>query len=97
MASTTTLLTTEQRTAVLRLARKHGVTNVRVFGSFARGDATAESDIDLLVEGLENAAWGGGRLQVELEQLLNRRVDLVSEGDLYAPIRERVLREAVPL
>jgi predicted nucleotidyltransferase len=55
------------------------------------------SDIDLLVDGLENAAWGGGRLLIELQELLGRQVDLVSEDDLHHLIREAVVKEAVPL
>ncbi len=85
------------REAVLRLAQQHGVSNVHVFGSVARGEATPDSDIDFLVDGLENAAWGGGRLLIELEHLLHRRVDLVSVGDLHRLIRDRVLSEAIPL
>lgn len=49
----------DKRDEVLALARQHGVYNVRVFGSVARGEATPDSDVDLLVDGLENAAWGG--------------------------------------
>lgn len=87
----------ENRDAVLRLVAKHGASNVRVFGSVARGEATPTSDVDLLVDGLENCSWGGGGLLVDLEELLGRRVDLVSVEDLHWSIRDRVLKEAVPL
>lgn len=70
---------------------------MRVFGSVVRGEATSDSDLDLLVDGLENAWWGGGRLLMDLQELLGRRVDLVSEGDLHHLIRDRVLEEAQPL
>jgi predicted nucleotidyltransferase len=86
-----------KREDILRLATHYGVSNVRVFGSFARGEARADSDLDLLVDGLENCAWGGGRLQVELQTLLGRPVDLVSVGDLHRLIRDQVLKEAIPL
>ena len=86
-----------KRDAILRLAQRYGVTNVRVFGSVARGEAGPDSDIDLLVDGLENCAWGGGRLLVELEALLGHQVDLVSEGDLHPLVRDQILREAIPL
>lgn len=86
-----------QRDQILELARQHGVSNVRVFGSVVRGEATPESDIDFLVDGLEHAAWGGGRLLMELQELLGRKVDVVSEGDLHRLIRDRVLREAKSL
>jgi predicted nucleotidyltransferase len=87
----------DNRSSILELAELHGVYNVRIFGSVARGEATADSDLDLLVDGLENAAWGGGRLLMDLQSLLGRRVDLVSEGDLHQRIRDKVIKEAVPL
>ena len=49
------------------------------------------------MDGLENAAWGGGRLLMDLQALLGRRVDLVSEDDLHRLIRSKVLKEAIPL
>jgi predicted nucleotidyltransferase len=87
----------DRRADVLHLAESHGAYNVRVFGSVARGEARPDSDIDLLVDGLENSAWGGGRLLMDLQDLLGRRVDLVSAGDLHQLIRDRILKEAVPL
>src|SRR4051812_16302594 len=86
-----------KREQVLALARQQGVFNVRIFGSVARGEATPDSDVDFLVDGLENSVWGGGRLLMELEHLLGRRVDLVSAGDLHQMMRNRVLEEAIPL
>jgi predicted nucleotidyltransferase len=87
-----------KRVEILRVAAAHGARNVRVFGSVARGDSGSESDIDLLVEFepgrslLDHAA-----LQIELEALLGRRVDVASERGLRPRVRERVLREAQPL
>ncbi len=80
----------------MRIASKHGAREVRVFGSVARGEADRESDIDFLVE-LEpgRSLLGLGGLQMELESLLGRRVDVVTARGLKARIRERVLREAV--
>lgn len=86
-----------KREQVLKLMQAQGVYNVRVFGSVAHGEATPESDIDFLVDGLENAAWGGGRLLMELQALLGRSVDLVSEGDMHRLMREAVVKEAVSL
>jgi len=86
-----------ERDKVLRIAGRHGAYNVRIFGSVARGEACPDSDVDFLVDGLENSAWGGGRLLMELQKLLGRRVDLVSVGDLHRLIRDRILKEAVPL
>ena len=86
-----------KREQILRLAAAHGVYNIRVFGSLARHEATENSDVDFLVDGLENAAWAGGRLLMDLQSMLGRSVDLVSEDDLHDLIREAVLQEAVPL
>jgi uncharacterized protein len=71
---------------------------VRVFGSVACGEADGESDIDFLAE-LETgrSLMDLGGLQMELEALLGRRVDVVTARGLKARIRERVLREAVPV
>lgn len=88
----------EQRDEVLRIAAKYGARNVRVFGSLARGEADDQSDIDFLVEmdpGRSLLDLGG--LQYELESLLGCPVDVVTVRGLKARIRERVLREAVPV
>lgn len=88
----------QQRSAILTTAAAHGVHNVRVFGSVARGEADDESDIDLLVDvGPEHSAWFPAGLVMDLEQLLGRKVDVVTEGSLHWYIRDRVLKEAVPL
>jgi predicted nucleotidyltransferase len=88
----------EQRDVIHRIAEKHGALNVRVFGSVARGEAGPESDIDLLVEaGPVTSAWFPGGLVADLEAVLGRRVDVVTERGLLPELRERVLREAVPV
>jgi predicted nucleotidyltransferase len=87
-----------KREEILRPAHKHGVTAVRVFGSMARGDAGPESDVDLLVEvGPDPSPWFPGGLVAELEGLLGRRVQVVTERGLDDLLRDRVLEEAVPL
>lgn len=83
---------------VLRLAAKYGALNVRVFGSVARGEADEQSDIDFLVDmepGRSLLDLGG--LQAELEALMGRPVDVVTEKGLKARIRARVVAEAVPI
>ena len=87
-----------KRNDILLLAAKYGAHRVRVFGSVARGNADEASDLDFLVE-LEprRSLFDLGGLQFELEALLGCRVDVVTERGLKRRIRERVLREAVPL
>jgi predicted nucleotidyltransferase len=82
----------------LRVCAKYGAYNVQVFGSVARGESDEQSDIDFLVE-LEpgRTLFDLGGLQYDLEQLLGCRVDVVTERGLKPRIRERVLREALPL
>ena len=88
----------DKRAAILAIAARHGVQRVRVFGSFARGDASLDSDVDLLIEtGPRTPPWFPGGLLVELEEELGRRVDIAEERTLHPLIRDRVLLEAIPL
>ena len=88
----------EHREEVLRVAARHGVGNVRLFGSAARGEDTPESDIDLLVDVTgATTPWFPGSLTADLEQLLGKRVQVVIRRSLSPLIREAVLKEAVPL
>jgi predicted nucleotidyltransferase len=87
-----------KRDEVLQVAARHGARNIRVFGSAARGDAEPSSDVDFLVE-LEE---GRSLLDLvglwqDLEKLLERPVDIVEPEGLHWYIRDKVLREAVPL
>ncbi|MDA8265406.1 MAG: nucleotidyltransferase domain-containing protein [Actinomycetota bacterium] len=85
-----------KRQEILRLATRHGASNVRVFGSVARGEAHRESDIDLLVEfDLGPSLVDEAELRQELELLLGYRVELAE--DVHHAIRDRVLAEALAL
>jgi hypothetical protein len=85
----------EKRPEILRIAAKHGAHSVRVFGSVARGDAREDSDVDFLVDFepgrslLDHAA-----LTLDLQELLGRKADVVTEGGLYWLLRRRILKEA---
>ena len=86
------------RENILRICAKHGAINVRVFGSFARGDATPESDLDLLIDaGPGRTPFFPGGLLMDLQDLLGRHVDIVEPAGLHWYIRDRILKEAVPL
>jgi len=87
-----------KRDRILELARRHGVTRVRLFGSMARGDPRPDSDVDLLVDVGPNASpWFPGGLVAELEELLGRRVQIVTEHGLDHLLKDRILQEAVLL
>jgi predicted nucleotidyltransferase len=86
------------RAELVAMARRRGVTGVRVFGSMSRGDGSDKSDVDLLVTlapGISALALGG--LLMDAQDLLGRRVDIVTEASLHPALRERVLAGAVPL
>jgi predicted nucleotidyltransferase len=88
----------DKRAQVLALAARYGATDLRVFGSVARGEAGPDSDIDILVK--PNPDWSLlDRIQFKqaLETLLGCPVDLITDPTLHPRLRERVLQEAVPL
>lgn len=86
------------RQRIVQLAEQFGARNVRLFGSAARGDDDAESDVDLLVElQPDRSLMDLAGLKLALEELLGRPVDVVTEVGLRDRLRERVLREAVAL
>jgi predicted nucleotidyltransferase len=87
-----------KREEILSVALRHGASNVKVFGSVIRGEANPSSDIDFLV------AFEDGRslfdmigLKQDLEEMLDRNVDIVTDESLHWYIRDQVLNEAVPL
>jgi predicted nucleotidyltransferase len=86
------------REQILRAAARHGALDVRVFGSVARGEAGAGSDVDFLVD-LDpvRSLFDLGGLLMDLQDMLGCRVDVVTEQGLHWYIRDRVLKEAVPL
>lgn len=84
------------RSQILAAAAASGAGHVRLFGSVARGDDDGRSDVDFLVS-LEQGRTllDLAKLEIRLEQLLGRKVDVVTEGSLQEPIRSTALREAV--
>ena len=83
---------------ILALAAKYGASNFRVFGSVANGTADENSDIDFLVD-LEKgrSLFDLGGLLMDLQQLFERKVDVVTENGLHWYIKERILSEAKPI
>ena len=86
------------RQEIIEAAARHGAHNVRVFGSAARGDASPASDIDLLVDlDPDRTLMDLGGLLIELQELLQTRVDVSTEDLLRPKVRERALADAIPL
>jgi hypothetical protein len=86
------------RQAILEIAQRYGASNIRLFGSVARGDADENSDLDLLVRfepGRSLLDQGG--LLMDLRELLGVKVDVVSEGALSGRFGQIVRKEAVSL
>lgn len=91
-------LVKSKRGDILQLAARHGARDVRIFGSLARGEPGPESDLDLLVH------MEAGRsyldlvaLWQDLEELLGKKVDVISDGGVSPYLRNRILSEAIPL
>jgi len=88
----------DRRMDILQIATSHGARTVRIFGSMARGEAGPDSDVDILV----NLNPGRSLLDIvamkqDLEDLLGRKVDVVTEAAISPYIREQVLKEAIKL
>ncbi len=97
-SATRSVMPANVASTVRALGDRFGVRNIRVFGSTARGDARTDSDLDLVVEYVPGH---GGFAFVEfcekVEELLGRKVDVVTEKSLHPIIRDRILAEALPL
>jgi len=87
-----------KRQDILRVAARYGARNVRLFGSAARGEARATSDVDFLVDmDPDRSLMDLAGLILDLQELLDRKVDVVTEDSIYWLLRRRILKEAKPL
>jgi predicted nucleotidyltransferase len=79
------------------ILKKHAVKRASIFGSFARGDAKSRSDIDFLIEYKEEnkSLFDLVDLKSDLEETLDRKVDLITYNSIYGGIRERILSEQI--
>jgi len=97
-ASTKQRTLAQMRSDILQTALRYGATNIRVFGSFARGEQHKKSDIDLLITLPKHASLlvlvG---IKMDLEELLHRKVDVVADDSIKPLLRERILADACPL
>ena len=87
-----------RRDQIVAVAKRHGASGVRLFGSVARGDATPASDVDLIVRfDPGRSLFDHGGLVMDLRDLLGANVDVIDEEGMRERFREHVLREAVSL
>jgi hypothetical protein len=88
----------EKREHITRIAAKHGAKNIRIFGSVARGEVSETSDVDFLIDLEPGRTLFDlvGFLQ-DLEELLGKKVDVVTEDSIYWLLKRRIVKEAVPL
>ena len=88
----------EKRDEIRDIAARHGAYNIRIFGSVVRGEAGPDSDIDFLIDvGPTTSSCFPAGLILDLQEVLGRPVEVVTEKALNPYIREHVLREAAPL
>jgi predicted nucleotidyltransferase len=88
----------EKRDDIRNIAARHGAYNIRIFGSVVRDEAGPDSDVDFLIDaGPTTSSWFPAGLILDLQEIVGRPVEVVTEKALNPYIREHVLREAVPL
>ena len=91
-------LTETHRWEILALAKRHGLHDVRVFGSMAYGDVHNASDVDLLVAlPADKTGLALSALAMDVQDLLQKPVDVVTEQGLHPTLHKRILSEALPL
>ena len=88
----------ELKSQIIPILREHDVIHAAVFGSFARGEEKEDSDLDILVELREDKSLLDlVALKLDLQEILKREIDVVTYNAIYPEIRERILREQVPI
>ncbi|KAF2990249.1 nucleotidyltransferase family protein [Methylocystis sp. MJC1] len=88
----------DKRSELIAAARRHGASNIRLFGSVVRGEETPSSDVDLLIDFAEERGFDDYlALAEELETLIGRKVDLVTSRGVSPFLRPLIEREALPL
>lgn len=88
----------DKREEILAIASRYGAYNIHVFGSAARGEDTPDSDVDFLVNMEQGKSLlDMGSLLMDLEELLGCKVDIAEPEGLHPYIKDKILKEAVPL
>ncbi len=87
-----------RRSEILALATKHGASNVRLFGSVARGEDREDGDVDFLVDMQETSSlFDLIGLQQDMERVIGRKVDVLTPNGINRYLKDRILGEATPL
>jgi uncharacterized protein len=89
----------DNRDNIYKIAKKYGISNIRIFGSVARGEENLESDIDMLVSISKHKGMGFDMLRFEREfsEKFNIKTDVISENGLHHSLKEKIFNEAIPL
>ncbi len=82
---------------IIRILKKHGIKKAGIFGSYARGDNKKKSDIDILIQPRKGMGFEFFGLQIELEEKLGRKVDLVTYKSIHPYLKERILNDEVKI
>ena len=80
---------------IRKILEKRGVVRAGMFGSFARGEQKKNSDIDILIEPPEGIGFGFAGIELEIENKLKKKVDLLSYGAIHPLLKDRILREEI--
>ena len=80
---------------IIRILRKHGVRKAGIFGSYVRGEQKKNSDIDILIQPPKGIGFGFVRIQLDLENKLKKKVDLLSYKAIHPLLKERILKEEI--
>ena len=91
-------LISDNRVVITKLAKQHGVKTICLFGSMVKDAVSDNSDVDFLVE-LDQGCdlFDLGELLIDLQTLLQRKVDLVTKTSLHPRLSSQILNEALPL
>jgi predicted nucleotidyltransferase len=89
----------QNREEIYTIAKKYGVSNIRIFGSVARGEENEKSDIDLLVSLSKHKGMGFDliRFEREFSEKFSVKTDVISENGLHSSLKEKIFSEAVSL
>lgn len=83
------------KTKVLRVLKKYGIKKAGIFGSYARGEQKKNSDVDILIQPPKGIGFGFAGIEIELEEILGKKVDLISYKGISPYLKERILSDEV--